>query len=75
MAIENVHSVHDLHIWSVDGEYNVLTIHVVLSAPLPMAKLHSLKTELREKLLSLDIQHSTIEFEAPDEDCEMEECC
>ena len=75
MAIENVHSVHDLHIWSVDGEYNVLTIHVVLSAPLPMSKLHSLKTELREKLLSLDIQHSTIEFEAPDEDCEMEECC
>ena len=74
LAMENVQNVHDLHVWSVDGEYNVLTIHVVLSAPLPMAELHRLKAEIREKLLSLGVQHSTIEFEAPDEDCEMENC-
>lgn len=73
-SMENVQNVHDLHVWSADGEYNILTVHVVLSAPLPMAKLHSLKTEIREKLLSLGVQHSTIEFESPDEDCEMEDC-
>jgi len=74
-ALVNVRNVHDLHVWSVDGEYNVLTIHVVLSAPLPMTELHSLKEEIRKRLFSLNVQHSTIEFETPDEDCEMERCC
>ncbi len=75
MALMNVKNVHDLHVWSVDGEYNVLTIHVVLTKPLSMAELHSLKKEIRWRLFSLNVQHSTIEFETPDEDCELEECC
>jgi len=40
-----------------------------------MAELHSLKKEIRRRLFSLNVQHSTIEFETPDEDCELEECC
>ena len=75
LTIDSVQSIHDLHIWSVDGEYNVLTIHVVLSAALPMDKLHELKTDIREKLLSLGVQHSTIEFEVANEECGMEGCC
>lgn len=74
LAVNSVNAIHDMHVWSVDGEYNVLTVHVVLSEPLQMDKLHVLKTEIREKLLSLGVQHSTIEFETPDEDCEMEDC-
>ncbi len=74
LKTENVKGIHDLHVWSVDGEYNVLTTHVVLSNPLPMSQLHKLKTDIRENLLSIGIQHSTIEFEYPDEDCEMEDC-
>ena len=70
-----VQSVHDLHLWSVDGEYNVLTVHVVLSEELPIKKLHDLKTDIREKLLSLGVQHSTIEFESANENCGMEGCC
>lgn len=73
--LENVRNVHDLHVWSVDGEYNVLTIHVVLSVPLSMAELHNLKADIRKILFSLNIQHSTIEFETFDEECELEECC
>lgn len=74
-AFNEVVGVHDLHVWSVDGEYNVLTVHVVLSCPSTPDALHALKTEIREKLHSLGIQHSTIEFETQDEDCEMEGCC
>lgn len=69
-----VKSIHDLHVWSVDGEYNVLTVHVVLSTSLSMLQLHKLKKEIRTDLLSIGVQHSTIEFETPDEDCEMEDC-
>jgi len=74
LKTDNVEGIHDLHVWYIEGEYNVLTMHVVLSTSLPMLQLHKLKIGIRGKLLSMGIQHSTIEFETPDEDCEMEDC-
>lgn len=75
LSIVGVQSVHDLHIWSVDGEYHVLTVHVVLAEKLSMQELHGLKMSIREGLSLLGVQHSTIEFEMPNEDCGMETCC
>lgn len=75
LALEDVDSVHDLHLWSEDGEYNVMTVHVVLKQALPMDKLHMLKNKIREKMQAMKVQHSTIEFEISGENCEMEECC
>lgn len=74
LKIDEVQGVHDLHAWSIDGEYNVLTIHVVLHAPQPMAELLRLKLIIRDALLTLGVQHCTIEFEVPAEDCDMEDC-
>lgn len=70
LKIDNVVDVHDLHVWSVDGQYNVLTVHVVFSNTLPMEQLHNLKSHVREKLLSLGVQHCTIELETSGEVCE-----
>ncbi|WP_418893822.1 cation diffusion facilitator family transporter [Limibacterium fermenti] len=70
-----IQSVHDVHLWSADGEYNVMTVHVVLNEPLPMTALHSLKDSIRRKLAEHDIQHVTIEFETAGEDCAMEDGC
>lgn len=75
LKIDEVRGVHDLHAWSIDGEYNVLTIHVVLRSPQPMEELRRLKLIIREALLALGVQHCTIEFEVPEEDCELEGCC
>ncbi len=75
LKIDEVQGVHDLHAWSIDGEYNVLTIHVVLRSPQPMDELLKLKLIIREALLALGVQHCTIEFEVPEEDCELEGCC
>ncbi|MEN6589613.1 MAG: cation diffusion facilitator family transporter [Proteiniphilum sp.] len=74
LKIDEVQSVHDLHAWSIDGQYNVLTIHVVLHAPQPMKELLRLKLIIRDALQTLGVQHCTIEFEVPGEDCEMEDC-
>lgn len=74
LKIDEVQGVHDLHAWSIDGEYNVLTIHVVLHAPQPMGELLRLKLIIRDALLTLGVQHCTIEFEVPGEDCDMEDC-
>ena len=74
LSIDGVGGVHDLHAWSVDGEYNVLTAHVVLVEPLSMGEQQQLKLLIREKLYAQGIQHGTIEFERVGEECSMEEC-
>lgn len=72
---EGVESVHDLHAWSVDGTYNVLTVHVVLNNTLDMEKLAELKATIRDSLREEGIQHATIEFETANERCIFEKCC
>lgn len=71
----DIENIHDLHIWSIDGNYNVLTVHVVLNKILPMEKLAEMKAEIRTSLEVKGIQHATIEFETADERCEFEKCC
>ncbi|GHT25118.1 cobalt transporter [Bacteroidia bacterium] len=72
--IEHIASIHDLHIWSLDEEYNVLTVHITLKEPLPMEQLTELKNRIRFVLKEDDIQHATIEFETPNELCVFENC-
>ena len=72
---EGVDNVHDLHVWSVDGNYNVLTVHVVLNNSQNMEKLAELKAQIRDSLQEKGIQHATIEFETVDERCSFEKCC
>jgi len=72
---EGVENIHDLHVWSVDGTYNVLTVHVVLNELLGMEKMTALKTKIRESLKEKGIQHATIEFETQNEQCVFENGC
>lgn len=72
--IEYINNIHDLHIWSLDEGYNVLTVHVTLKATLHMEKLVDLKEKIRSVLKEAAIHHATIEFEMPDEKCVFENC-
>ncbi|MCB0667226.1 MAG: cation transporter [Saprospiraceae bacterium] len=65
---------HDLHIWTMDGEYHVLTVHLVLEKELDQATLFELKSKIRKDLHNLNIEHATLEFESKDEDCVLVEC-
>jgi cobalt-zinc-cadmium efflux system protein len=75
LQFKGVESIHDLHVWSVDGTYNVLTVHIVLNSVLEMEKLAELKAEIRDSLQEEGIQHATIEFETNNEHCCFEKCC
>jgi cobalt-zinc-cadmium efflux system protein len=72
--LAGVQGVHDLHIWSLDEEYKVLTVHVSLAAPLSADELATLKEHIRAHLTEEGIQHATIEIEAPDEVCGLVNC-
>jgi cobalt-zinc-cadmium efflux system protein len=73
-ALEDVASLHDLHVWSLDGRYHVLTLHVVLKTSLSPDARVVLKQQIRELTHHQGIAHLTVELEEPDEPCELEHC-
>lgn len=69
-----IHSIHDVHSWTLDGNYNILTLHVVLHFNLEMTELSQLKKAIRHDLQHKNVTHSTIEFEMKSENCELINC-
>lgn len=75
LGINGIQSIHDLHMWSIDGEYNILTVHVVVDPEVESPQMAKLKCRIKEVLEKMGIQHSTLEMEHPNEDCEVGENC
>jgi len=74
LEINDIQSVHDLHIWSLDGENNILTLHAVLPVNTSDKEHHKIKTQIRAICDRFRIHHATIEFETEGEECVFEEC-
>lgn len=72
---KNIVAIHDFHLWTVDGNYNVLTTHIVIAEQKPQEELSLLKEKIRDKLHDNNIEHTTIEFEMSNEKCRFENCC
>ncbi len=72
--LDGVAAIHDLHIWSMDGDYNVLTVHIVTKENQPMEALVPLKKKIHECLHEYSIEHATLEFETVNEKCVLEDC-
>lgn len=70
-AIEGVLSTHHTHAWSLDGEHNVLTTHLVVPATASRVEVIRVKKAALELLDHADLEHTTIEIEYEDEDCRM----
>jgi Co/Zn/Cd efflux system component len=64
-----IREIHDIHSWSMDGEYNVVTFHAVLLEDKTQLELEALKSRIKTKLREADIHHITIEFEI--EECDV----
>jgi len=67
--IKHVRDVHDLHIWTLDGEYHVVTLHVVVTRGLPEQETAGIKSKVRSLLSGKGIDHITVEVEREDEEC------
>ena len=72
--LKEVKDIHDCHSWTMDGEYNVLTIHLVLDEDYPLSKLAEIKQKAKALIKDESIEHITIEFESEEEHCELVEC-
>jgi cobalt-zinc-cadmium efflux system protein len=63
-AVEGVIGIHDIHIWSLEGETDVFTAHVILDDEILEKQPQQTKQIIKAVLLKHHIEHSTIELEA-----------
>lgn len=63
LAIEGVESIHHLHLWSLDGEHNVFTTHLVVPDDTAYAEMLRIRQATRDLMADLNLEHSTIEVE------------
>ncbi len=66
--------VHDVHVWSLDGDNNVFSGHVVIDPKLSFKEMLKVKCDVRKMLKEKGIDHVTLEIEAKGESCGFEEC-
>ncbi len=67
--IDGVLDVHHIHIWSMDGQNNCATMHIVTNS-----NFHEIKEKIREELHGHGITHTTLELESEDEPCDHQHC-
>ena len=68
-SIEHVNAIHYLHLWSLDGERNVLTAHLEIDQMISAEQQKQIKQQISEHLAEFSLAHTTIEFELPEEIC------
>jgi cobalt-zinc-cadmium efflux system protein len=71
--LEKVDSVHHIHIWSLEGEHHVFTVHVKLKPIENLLELNKIKTEIKTLLKTYPFSHYTLEIELDQEKCLMTE--
>jgi cobalt-zinc-cadmium efflux system protein len=74
LEIPGIINVHDLHSWTMDGRYNIMTVHVVLKKGISIEEVENFKLKIRNKLLNQNIQHLTIETEQEGDNCSLIDC-
>ena len=67
--IEGVCEAHHIHIWSLDGQSHLATMHIVTDT-----EPQKIKALLREELHKHGIHHTTIELESITEQCSQKTC-
>lgn len=72
LNLPKISGIHDIHIWTLDGKYNILTIHLVVKEINDFLELKEIKNQVKNLLKDLNIQHITIETES--EECDLGNC-
>ncbi len=71
--IDGIESIHDLHIWTLDGNYNVGSLHVVMNTLDNKREVDILPSVL-QLMEKHKIQHPTIQIETTARNCKFVTC-
>ncbi|XDD48142.1 cation diffusion facilitator family transporter [Leptospira sp. WS39.C2] len=69
--IKGVNSVHDIKIWSLDGNHHVASLHVLIDKKVKLSEFQKIKQKIRNIASQFEIIHTTIELETDEEECKL----
>lgn len=67
-------AVHHTHVWTLEGEKNFLSTHLIVKDKTSREEIIEIKTEVKELLTQEGIDHVTVEIEYENEECDAENC-
>ncbi len=68
-SISGLIDLHDIHIWSLDGEYHLLAAHALIGADVSKEESIIIKKKLIDICKQHRIYHTTLEIEVEGEEC------
>ena len=71
-SLDGVVDIHDTHLWTMDGQYHILSVHLVLEEDKRLNELSDLRVKVQEQLTAFHIDHITIQFEVLGEKCALQ---
>ncbi len=67
--IDHVKTAHHAHLWSMDGQHSVFSVHLEMEKDLEPAEYKRVKQLMHDLVNKYGIYHSTVEIEFPEETC------
>lgn len=74
LSLPDIRSIHDVHVWTLDGENHIITLHAVTSPDATVDRWQRLKCEIKRLCAEAGIRHATVELENEREKCDYEDC-
>lgn len=71
--VEGVTNIHDIHIWSLDGSYNVGSLHAV-TTDLAVKSEPDIMNKIIQLMYEYNIQHPTVQIENSGTVCSFKNC-
>jgi cobalt-zinc-cadmium efflux system protein len=71
LLLENelIDNIHDIHLWSLDGRFTVLSCHISLKKDMSLVEIEKEKMQMKRTLHNIGIDHVTLEFEPNSKIC------
>lgn len=75
LSFREISDIHNCHLWTMDGEYNVLTVHLVLNTSMKeVDKIADVKSKIKQMLSDkFSLKNVTLEIELNKEVCSYRE--
>jgi len=73
-SIAGIIDIHDMHFWTMDGSYNIASLHASVDPEMTVSETETVKLAIRIYLKKEGFAHSTIEIEPGGKLCELHDC-
>lgn len=73
LGIGMVKAIHHTHVWTLDGEHNIFTTHLVVDSGATKEDVLRIRNKVEEMLEDMNFEHTTVEIGYENQYCRMKE--